>query len=70
MTEKDLYKKLDAIKSDKSRRDVRKNCAFHKDIGHNTEKCIALRDEIERHIRAGYFKEFLENEPQVVNMNE
>ena len=70
MTYKSLYRKLDVIKSDRSRRDVKKNCAFHKDIGHNTEKYIALRDEIERLIKAGSFKEFLENEPQVSNTNE
>ena len=63
MTEKSLFRNLDVIKSDRSLRDIRKNCAFHKDIGHNTEKCIPLRDEIERLIRARYFKEFLENEP-------
>ena len=33
-------------------------------------KCNTLRDEIERLIWAGHFKEFLENEPQIVVMNE
>ena len=69
VTKKSLYKKPDVIRSDKSRRDVRKTCAFHKDIGHNTERCIALKDKIERLIRAGYFKEFLESEPHVANRN-
>ena len=63
MTDKNLYAKLDVINSNRSCRDVRKNCAFRKDIRHNTEKCTALMDEIERLIRAEYFKEFLENEP-------
>ena len=36
MTDKNLYRKPDVIKSDRSRRDVRKNCASHKDIEHNT----------------------------------
>ena len=48
------------MKSDRLRRDVKKNCAFHKDIGHNTERCVARRDKIERLIRAGHFKEFLD----------
>ena len=52
------------------RRDVRKNYAYHKDIRHNTVKCNAIRDKIERLIRAGHFKEFLENEPQVTVTNE
>ena len=69
MTDKSLFKKLDVIRSDRSHRDVRRNYSYHKDIGHNTDKCNALRDEIERLIRAGHFREeFLENE-QVVNTN-
>ena len=51
-------------------RDVRKNYAYHKDIGYNTMKCNALRDRIERLIQVGYFREFLENEPQVATTNE
>ena len=49
---------------------LKKNYAYHKDIGHNTEKCNALRDEIERLIRARHFREFLENEPQVATFHE
>ena len=52
------------MKDDKVRRDIKRNCAFHKDIGHTTDKCVALKDEIERLIRVGYFKE---DEPQVAN---
>ena len=70
MTDKNLYRKPDTIKSNRLRRDVKKSCAFNIDIGHNTERCITLKDEIERLIRAGYFKEFLDNEPQVANRNE
>ena len=40
------------MKIDRSRRDVKKNYAFHKDIGRNTERCVVLKDEIERLIRA------------------
>ena len=54
------------MKSDRSRRGVKINCAFHKNIGHNTEKYVALKDEIERLIRAGHFKEFI-HEPHTIN---
>ena len=63
VTNKGLYKKPDMIINDRSCRDVKKNCAIHKEVGHNTERCIALKDEIERLIRVGYFKEFLDEEP-------
>ena len=59
MIDKCLYRKPDVIRSGRSRRDVKKNYTFHEDIGHNTERCIALKDEIKRLIRARYFKEFL-----------
>ena len=68
--DKNLFRKPNGIRGNRSRRDVRKNCAYHKDIGHNTVKCNALRDEIEILIRAGHFKEFLENEPHVAVTNE
>ena len=69
VTDKGLYRKPYVIRNDRWRRDVKKNCAFHKDIGHNIESCIAIKDEIERLIKAGYFKEFLEEEPQIANRN-
>ena len=47
-----------------------KTCAYHKDIGHNIEKYNVLRDEIERLIRVGHFREFPENKPQVATTNE
>ena len=45
--EKNLFRKPDELRGNRSRRDFRKICAYHKDIGHNTVKCNALRDEIE-----------------------
>ena len=48
------------MKGDRLRREIKKNCAFHKDIGHNTERFVALRDKIERLIRVGHFKEFMD----------
>ena len=64
VTNKNLYRQPDAMKGDKSQGDIKKNCVLHKDIGHNTERCMTLGDEIERLIRVGHFKEFLD-EPQV-----
>ncbi|KAL2240929.1 UNVERIFIED_CONTAM: hypothetical protein Sindi_0734100 [Sesamum indicum] len=33
-----------------------KYCLFHRERGHDTEKCYQLKDEIERLVRQGYFK--------------
>ena len=57
------------MKGDWVRRDIKRNYAFQKDIRHTTDKCVALKDEIERLIRAGYFKEFVD-EPQAANREE
>ena len=48
------------MKGDRARRDIKRNCVFHKDIGHNTDRCVALKYEIERLIRVGHFKEFVD----------
>ena len=69
VNDENLYEKPEAMKSDRSQRDVKKNYAFHKEIGHNTERCVVLKDKIEMLIRAGHFKEFLD-EPQVANREE
>ena len=60
VTNKNLYRQLDDMKGDRLQRDVKKNYAFHKDIGHSIETCVALKDEIKRLIRARNFKEFLD----------
>ena len=50
------------MKNERTRRDIKRNCAFHKDIGHTTDRCVALKDEIERLIRADHFKEFVDEQ--------
>ena len=49
--------------------DVKRNCAIYKDIGHNTNRYVALKDEIERLIRVGHFKEFVDK-AQATNRKE
>ena len=53
VTDKNLNKKPEAMKSNRSQRDVKKNYGFHKDIWHNTKRSIVLKDEIESLIRVG-----------------
>ena len=65
-----MFKKPDEKREDRSRRYVRKNYTYHKDIGHNTVKCNDLMNEMERLIRTRHFNEFMENEPQVAVINE
>ena len=57
------------MKGNRLWRDAKRSCAFHRDIGHNTERCVALKDEIERLIRVGHLKEFTV-EPYIVNKEE
>ena len=48
------------LQTDRSKRDATKYCHFHKDIGHDTKDCIQLRDQIERLVRDGHLREFVE----------
>ena len=57
------------MKEDRVCRDIKRICTFHKDLGNTIEKCVSLKDEIERLIKASYFKEFVV-EPQVANRDE
>ncbi|XP_076901927.1 uncharacterized protein LOC143556513 [Bidens hawaiensis] len=33
--------------------DAKKHCSFHNDIGHNTNECVALKNEIEAAVKSG-----------------
>ena len=63
VTDRNIYRSPEPIKGDRVPRDIKRNCTFHKDTGHTTDKCVALKDEIEKIIKASYFKEFID-EPQ------
>ena len=67
--QKNLYRPPKPVQGDRFHRDIKRNYAFHKDIGHTTNKCVALKDKIKRFIRASYFKEFMDD-PQVANQEE
>ena len=38
--DRSLYRSLEPMKGDKARRYIKRNCTFHKDIGHNTNRCV------------------------------
>ncbi|XP_024026719.1 uncharacterized protein LOC112093118 [Morus notabilis] len=53
-----LLRRPEPMKSDPSRRNQKKFCRFHGDVGHHTNDCADLKDEIERVIREGRLQEF------------
>ncbi|XP_011085656.1 uncharacterized protein LOC105167581 [Sesamum indicum] len=40
-----------------SKKTSNKYCRFHRERGHNTEECYQLKDEIERLVRQGHFRD-------------
>ena len=44
--DKNLYGPLEPMKRDRFRLDNKRNCTFHKDIGHTTDKYVSLKDEM------------------------
>ena len=46
---------------DSSRRDPNKRCEYHNDIGHSTNECKNVKDEIENLIRLGHLYEWIKN---------
>ncbi|XP_031275673.1 uncharacterized protein LOC116134124 [Pistacia vera] len=49
------------MKNPPSARSSRKYCHFHKDNGHHTDECRALKQVIENLIKQGHFKEYVDN---------
>ena len=56
VTDRGLYRSLKPMKSERMWKGIKRNYAFHKDIGHTMDRCVALKNEIERLIRASHFK--------------
>ncbi|KAL5539149.1 hypothetical protein UlMin_045481 [Ulmus minor] len=53
-----------AIKTPVNRRDNTKYCRYHRDIGHITEECRVLKDEIERLIQRGQLRNYVKSNDQ------
>ncbi|PON41634.1 hypothetical protein PanWU01x14_288080, partial [Parasponia andersonii] len=51
--QKEQYRQPKPMKRDRTKRDPNKFCRYHNDIGHDTNNCFALKDEIERLIKEG-----------------
>ena len=62
VTDRGLYRSIEPLKNKRTRRDIKRNCAFHNDIGQTMDKYVALKDEIERLIRACHFKQFVDEQ--------
>ena len=56
-----IFKRPDPLHGDHSKRNQNKYCWFHKNVGHTTEECITLKDEIEKLIRCGYLQDCIDN---------
>ena len=54
-----VFKRPDLLRGDRSKRNQNKYCRYHKDVGHTTEECIMLKDEIEKLIRRGYLQDYI-----------
>ena len=47
------------MKGDPNKRNRNKYCRFHRDHGHDTDKCFDLKQQIENLIRQGKLRNFL-----------
>nr|XP_027109158.1 uncharacterized protein LOC113729028 [Coffea arabica] len=50
------------LPGDKSRRDQGLYCAYHRDVGHDTEDCHHLKKDIEKLIKRGHLGQFIRDE--------
>ncbi|XP_030478017.1 uncharacterized protein LOC115695060 [Cannabis sativa] len=57
-----VFKKPPPIRGNRNKRDPKKICKYHKDIGHTTLECWVLQDEIEELIRRGKFNKYKKSE--------
>ena len=54
-----VFKWPELLCRDRYKRNQNKYYRFHKDIGHTTEECLTLKDEIEKLIRHGYLQDYV-----------
>ncbi|KAM6577815.1 hypothetical protein CsatB_029652 [Cannabis sativa] len=57
-----VFKKPPPIRGNRDKREPKKLCKYHKDIGHTTLECWFLQDEIEELIRRGKFGKYKKDE--------
>nr|CAN65305.1 hypothetical protein VITISV_042319 [Vitis vinifera] len=53
------------LRTDPTKRDHSKKCAYHKEHGHTTERCRSLHYLVERLIKARHLKQYLRSEAKV-----
>ncbi|KAL2238352.1 UNVERIFIED_CONTAM: Transposon Ty3-G Gag-Pol polyprotein [Sesamum indicum] len=56
---KDVLRWPKPTRATPARKNSHKYCRFHRERGHDTDECYQLKDEIERLIRQGYFKDLI-----------
>ena len=56
-----VFKRSDLVHGDRSKRNKKIYCRYHKDVGHTTEECITLKEEIEKLIHHGYLQDYINN---------
>ncbi|XP_060968295.1 uncharacterized protein LOC115703803 [Cannabis sativa] len=71
--QKVTFGKPEPMRHARNKRDPNRYCKYHKDIGHTTEECRQLKDEIESIIARGHFKQYVKrqgnghNQPSLPN---
>ncbi|XP_062086433.1 uncharacterized protein LOC133792541 [Humulus lupulus] len=53
------WKPTPMFKGGMNSRDTNKRCAYHKDVGHSTEECHQLKDEIKNLIKLGHLHQWV-----------
>ncbi|GAA0141130.1 hypothetical protein LIER_02345 [Lithospermum erythrorhizon] len=62
--DKNLLPKLVLMRSEPGRRDKNRYCEYHREHGHEMIECKILKAELEKLIKRGYLKEFVDKETQ------